>query len=241
VVQIGSPINCTAVVTDVAGSGATAPLGTVNFTKDGAAGGSCQLLATNSTTSQCSVTFTSPSAAQVWVIVATYAGDDDVHAGSSSDRVPIVFYDASGGFVTGGGWIISPAGSAPGSPTATGKTNFGFNAKYTKGVAGGETEFQFKEANINFHSTSYDYLVITAVACGYKGQYTGSGTINGVAGYGFNVTVIDCGSTDKFRIRIWNKTTGLTVYDSELPPGTLPDNADPTTTSLGGNIVIHNK
>ena len=72
--------------------------------------------------------------------------------------------------MTGGGWIISPTGrTGLGTtyicrPTLTGKANFGFVSKYQKGanVPTGNTEFQFKEANLNFKSTNYEWLVVQA-------------------------------------------------------------------------------
>ncbi|HWI50777.1 MAG TPA: PKD domain-containing protein, partial [Symbiobacteriaceae bacterium] len=62
----------------------------------------------------------------------------------------VVIYDPNGGFVTGGGWINSPAGAYTPDPTATGRANFGFVAKYKKGatVPDGQTEFQFKAGSL---------------------------------------------------------------------------------------------
>ncbi len=151
----------------------------------------------------------------------------------------IVVYDPDGGFVTGGGWINSPAGAYVANPTLTGKANVGFNSKYQKGatVPSGQTEFQFKAANLNFHSSSYDWLVVA----GARAQYKGSGTINGAGDYGFMLTVIDGqinggGGTDKFRIKIWEKATGDIVYDNQI---SAADDANPTTEIAGGSIVIH--
>jgi len=151
----------------------------------------------------------------------------------------VVIFDAES-FVTGGGWINSPAGAFIANPSLTGKANFGFNAKYHDGatIPSGQTEFKFKEGDINFHSTSYDWLVIT----GARAQYTGSGTVNGSGDYGFTVTVIDGqepggGGVDKFRIKIWNKNAGnAVIYDTQ--PGD-PDSANPTLSLGGGSIVIH--
>jgi len=142
--------------------------------------------------------------------------------------------------VTGGGWINSPAGAYAADPTFVGKASFGFNAQYKKeqSIPTGETEFQV--ADLNFHSTSYDEASL--VIAGAKAQYQGSGTIKGSDGtYGFIVTTIDGqasggSGTDLFRIRIWNKSTGDTVYDTQ--PGD-PDSADPTTPLGGGSIVLH--
>lgn len=142
-----------------------------------------------------------------------------------------------GGFVTGGGWITSPAGAYTPNLSLTGKANFGFVSKYQKGasVPTGQTEFQFKVANFNFQSTSYDWLVIA----GARAQYKGTGTINGAGSYSFLLTAIDGqisggGGSDKFRIKIWD--AGGVVYDNQMGAG---DNDNPTTVLGGGSIVIH--
>lgn len=164
--------------------------------------------------------------------------DKDGGIGTAVSQL-IVVYDPNGGFVTGGGWINSPAGAYVADPTLTGKANVGFNSKYQKGatVPSGQTEFQFKAANLNFHSSSYDWLVVA----GARAQYKGSGTINGAGDYGFMLTAIDGqinggGGTDKFRIKIWEKATGAIVYDNQ---NSAADDANPTTEIAGGSIVIH--
>lgn len=150
----------------------------------------------------------------------------------------VVVYDPEGGFVTGGGWINSPEGAYTADPSLTGKATFGFVSKYKKGatVPTGTTEFQFKVANLNFHSESYEWLVVA----GAKAQYKGIGTIHGTGNYGFMLTAIDGdlkGTTDKFRIKIWDKhNNDAIVYDNRLA---APDDADPTTVIGGGSIVIH--
>jgi hypothetical protein len=151
-----------------------------------------------------------------------------------------VVYDPSAGFVTGGGWISSGAGAYVPNPVLVGKANFGFSSQYKKGaqVPTGETEFQFQVADVNFHSTAYQWLVVS----GAKGQYKGTGTLNGVAGYGFLLTATDGqiaggGGTDKFRIKITN-SAGVIVYDN-VPGGVDDiDNANPQAIG-GGSIVIH--
>ena len=102
----------------------------------------------------------------------------------------------------------------------------------------GETEFQFKVANLNFHSSSYEWLVIA----GARAQYKGTGTINGSGNYGFLLTAIDGqvnggGGVDKFRMKIWDQSNGdVIVYDNQIGAS---DNADPSTALGGGSIVIH--
>jgi len=177
------------------------------------------------------------AAAGVYTIRLTIVDAAGASAGASFDYV--VVYDPEGGFVTGGGWINSPAGAYAPDPTLSGRANFGFVSKYKKGadVPTGNTEFQFKVANLNFRSESYDWLVVA----GAKAQYKGTGTINGAGSYGFMLTAIDGqvnggGGVDKFRIKIWDKGTGQVVYDNQMG---ADDKADPTTAIGGGSIVIH--
>lgn len=145
----------------------------------------------------------------------------------------VVIYDPNGGFVTGGGWINSPAGAYVTDSALTGKATFGFISKYQEGanVPTGDTEFQFHVANLNFKSTAYDWLVIA----GSKAQYKGIGTINGAGKYKFMLTATS-GSPDKFRIKIWDKVTDAIVYDNMIGAA---DDANPTTALGGGSIVIH--
>ncbi len=167
--------------------------------------------------------------------------DDDGGSGSSTATTFIVIYDPDGGFVTGGGWIDSPAEACQfGACTdeTTGKANFGFVSKYKKGASTptGQTEFNFKAGDLNFHSTSYDWLVIA----GAKAMYKGDGTVNGVAGFTFQLNAIDGqqpggGGVDRFRIKI-KLTGGGVIYDNQMGAG---DNDDPTTALGGGQIKIH--
>jgi hypothetical protein len=152
----------------------------------------------------------------------------------------VVIYDPSAGWVTGGGWINSPAGAYVPNPSLTGKANFGFVSKYQNGnsVPTGNTEFHFKAGDLKFKSTSYEWMVISG---GKKAQYKGFGTINGSGNYRFMLTAIDGqkpggGGQDKFRIRIWSDGGGL-VYDNQMND---PDSNDPTTVLGGGSIQIHN-
>jgi hypothetical protein len=100
----------------------------------------------------------------------------------------------------------------------------------------GQTEFNFKVADLNFHSSSYQWLVVV----GPRAQFKGSGTINGSGDYGFMLTAIDGqvnggGGEDKFWIKIWDKDTDEVIYDNQLSDA---DDADPATVIGGGNIVI---
>ena len=177
--------------------------------------------------------------AGVYVVKMTVT-DDDGDAGSALYQY-VVVYDPAAGFVTGGGWIDSPAGAFAADPTLTGKASFGFVSKYKKGanVPSGNTQFEFKAAQLNFHSTSYDWLVVA----GAKGKFKGSGTINGAGDYGFMLTATDSnvsggGSVDTFRIKIWDKMTDEVVYDNQMG---APEDSDAGTALGGGNIAIHSQ
>jgi hypothetical protein len=152
----------------------------------------------------------------------------------------VVIYDAAAGFVTGGGWINSPAGAYVPDPMLTGKATYGFVSKYKMGQQEptGRTVFQFHVADLSFYSDSYDWLVVA----GPKAMFKGTGTINGGGTYGFLISAVDENLTpstdvDLFRIKIWDKDNGdALVYDNQLGDA---DDADPTTQIGGGNIVIH--
>jgi predicted extracellular nuclease len=122
----------------------------------------------------------------------------------------VVVYDPNGGFVTGGGWIASPAGAYVADPLLAGKASFGFVAKYKKGQTApdGNTQFQFHAAGFNFSSTSYEWLVVA----GSKAQYKGVGTINGQGVFNFMLTADD-NNPDTFRLKIWD-TAGIVIYDN---------------------------
>jgi len=181
--------------------------------------------------------------AGVYTVRATVSDEDGGTSAEAAYRY-VVVYDPTGGFVTGGGWIDSPSGAcqlATACQSASGKASLGFVSKYGKGTTtpSGNTEFQFTAGNLNFKSTSYQWLVVS----GARAQYKGEGTINGSGNYGFLLTAIDgaldrSDPRDRFRIKIWDKATSATVYDNQLGEVEVSDAA---TALGGGSIVIHSK
>lgn len=145
-----------------------------------------------------------------------------------------VVYDPSAGFVTGGGWIDSPAGAYKADETLTGKATFGFMSKYQKGASApsGNTAFQFELAGLSFTSQSYEWLVVNKN--GSNAQFKGAGLINGALdpngnAYKFMLWADD-GAPDTFRIRIWweDGAGEQAVYDNGNAQG------------IGaGSIVVH--
>jgi hypothetical protein len=145
---------------------------------------------------------------------------------AQSDQRFFVVYDPTGGFATGGGWLIPDSESTqPG-----GRANFGFVAKYKNGVSTGNLEFQYKDAQINLKSTSIDWLVISGVSA----QFQGTATVNGEGPFTFRVNAKDNAEpgagVDGFDIRIWQGTG----------TDTIPMHKAKNVIS-GGNIVVHKK
>ena len=155
----------------------------------------------------------------------------------------IVVYDPGAGFVTGGGYIDSPAGAYRPDLAVEGKATFGFVSKYVKrGTPQGNTEFQLHAGDLNFHSTEYDWLVVTAN--GTRAQFKGRGTINGTGDFGFMLTAYDNGEpgsgVDQMRLKIWDTDTDEVVYDNRFGVSDDVDRADPQIIT-NGNIAIHTK
>jgi hypothetical protein len=176
--------------------------------------------------------------AGVYTVTATV---DNEGAFPDSDSVMIVIFDPSAGFVTGGGTIASPAGAYVADPSLTGLANYGFVSRYKKGqnVPDGQTEFKLHFADFEFHSTSYQWLVVA----GSKAQYKGTGTVNGIGSFGFLLTAVDGQlnntGVDKFRIKIWDMDNGdAVVYDNGLGASEDIDSANPQPIN-SGSIVIH--
>ena len=149
-----------------------------------------------------------------------------------------VVYDPSAGFVTGSGWILSPAGAYKPDTSLSGPATFGFVSKYKKGasVPEGSSEFAFEAAGFNFASTSYDWLVVSKDQA--TAQFKGLGTVNGAMDpnanpYKFMLWAGDgtgAGGADTFRIHIWwEAADGVhEVYDNGF-----------AEEIGGGNVLVH--
>ena len=153
----------------------------------------------------------------------------------------LVAYDPNGAFVTGGGWITSQAGAClldAACELAEGKANFGFVSRYKKNaqLPTGNTEFKFSAGGLDFHSDTYEWLVVNMN--GSNAQYKGSGTINGNLSpsgdeYKFMLWARDIDPSDTFRIKIWHDDAfgaEVVVYDNDFDQEIG-----------GGNIVVHTK
>ena len=115
-----------------------------------------------------------------------------------SDEVctSVVVYDPAAGFVTGGGFIRTDGGGP------SGKANFGFVAKYQKNKAAPQGNVEFQAGDLDFHSSGYDWLVVTP---GYA-VLSGAGTVGGD-------TCAD-GCDYRFQLWAWRPTSTTTASTS---------------------------
>jgi hypothetical protein len=142
------------------------------------------------------------------------------------------------GVIAGAGYVTSPAGALVKTPTATGRGFFAFAAAYIGNnpvTPTGLVEFQLKTkglfypAIMKFSSSQFGALVVS----GSQATLKGNGSVDGSAGYGFLLSVIEGqGFTgNKLRIKIWDKNHGnAVVYDNQMGAG---DNASPTGAVTG--------
>jgi hypothetical protein len=153
----------------------------------------------------------------------------------------VVVYDPPAGFVTGSGWINSPAGAYLAKPSLTGKAKFGFVSKFKKGTTASayKAELRFHIADFNFHSTSCEPLAVSRA----KAQLKGSGTVNSAGDYGFLLTVSDEQASggkrpDRFRLKIWDKSrVGAVLYDNVIGASDDVEKSNPQAVG-GGSIII---
>jgi hypothetical protein len=176
-----------------------------------------------------SCTFDNPGMYRVQLTIRDDDGDSDTKQASAN----VVVVDPNGGWITGGGWINSPVGAYPTASTAAGKLTFDFVARYqgSSETPIGSATIKLNSAKLDFRSTSFDWLMVSDGGARLEGR----GTMNGVSDYGFSLTVTD-GSGDGFRFRLWKRSTGEVVYDSQ--PGSALDSGALTPIG-GGSIQIH--
>lgn len=160
---------------------------------------------------------------------------DGSGAWSATATALLVVFDPSGGFVTGGGWIVpggpgSDAGDLLPGLDGTSKANFGFNIKYQKAtstVPGGALQFHYNTGKLHLKSSAFDWLVVTNTNWA---RFQGLATIDGAGGglYPFRVDARD-GTPDRLVLRVW-------------APGSDPAAAEPVYKASGdvsgGEITI---
>ncbi|MBZ0169381.1 hypothetical protein MELA_00693 [Candidatus Methylomirabilis lanthanidiphila] len=141
---------------------------------------------------------------------------------------------------SGGGWFTPDPQTCVCTPGS--KATFGFVSQCKKGtwIPTGNQEFQCKADNINLHSTSFDWLVVS----GQQAQFHGTGTINGTGAFESRVTVRDgdlIGQPDRFEIRILPAGSN-TACAPGAPMGMTVDTPPPSPVSSppcegGGDLL----
>jgi len=157
-------------------------------------------------------------------------GTDSAGNTGADACVLLPVYDPNGSFVTGGGQVASPSGADLLNTSAAGQATFGFVSKYLPGrtTPSGNLQFQFKEGNLNFTSTSMDWLVVTGEP---RAKFHGIGTVNGANVCNFEVDAWGgsfTGNVDAFGLKINSCSNGGDRYSL------------PATKLTKGSIIIHN-
>jgi hypothetical protein len=121
--------------------------------------------------------FSTPGIREVCVQAVDSAGN---RSAAVCSFLPV--YDPDGGFVTGGGSVLSPAGADLTSPNATGPARFGFVSKYKRGAStpDGNVQFRFEAGGLRFTSTSMEWLVVTGEP---RATFRGVGSVEGQGSY----------------------------------------------------------
>ena len=172
------------------------------------------------------------SAAGVYTVRVTVTDDDggsDTKIGSGR----VMIYDPSR-WVTGGGWVLSPAGSCSSNPLAGGKLSFSLAARYEPGASlpSGSLDVKMSTSRFEFSATSFESLIIA----GGSFRMQGRGKVNGAGDYAFSVAGEDGASQDAIRIRIWARSSGATVYDNQVG---LTIQSTSLTPLGGGSLQVH--
>ena len=177
------------------------------------------------------------------------AGTDAAGNTSDPECLTLEVSEPGDGFVTGGGFVLPPdivCSWSDACDAADGKVSFGFvvKSKRKSSVPRGNLQLNFQHGGFRFHARTFEWLLTDDA----RASFQGSGRINGEGDYGFRVELLDAGrhcehrehraadGRDRLRIRIWERTSGAIVFDTE--PGHTLD-AEPTTPLAGGQIVIH--
>jgi hypothetical protein len=250
-VALGSPVTVTGTFSDHGRTGDTYTISSTWTTITGSVSvPNVGATSYNANTGTFSIVTPNTIPAGVYTVTVNVTDRWNVSSTPVSVSTYVVVYDPSGGFVTGGGWIVADAGScvqtyAPAgvcTGATGGRANFGFVSKYEKGATtpSGNTEFQFQAGNLNFKSTSYQWLVVS----GARAQFKGLGTINGQSGYDFILTAVDGGlpggnNQDGFRIKI--TYNGNVVFDNQTGASDSDPLSGSSTALAGGSISIKSK
>jgi uncharacterized protein len=163
--------------------------------------------------------------AGIFTVTLTVTDKDGGSAQSSFQSVIVYNPDS---FVSGAGWINTPAGAYKTLPILAGKGVFTFAVAYPRGasVPSGTFLFTSPSNHFIFMGKSINWLVVP----GSTATFTGTGAVNGQSGYFFKVQLAN-GKPDTFYLKIW-------TVDSTGAEKVFFENQD-SQAIAGGNILIH--
>jgi MBG domain (YGX type)/Bacterial Ig-like domain (group 3) len=191
-------------------------------------------------------TYASSAESTYCVIARLVASDGSTnlwYAPLDAEQSVLTFYNNSGQFVTGGGWITDPSSN---------HGNFGFNARYNKnGKAQGQMVYVYRDlyngvpATFVIKSNALTALGFTGITYPIKANLQGGANISitrnsdGATLFSEGAATFDATVTDS------GQSSGIGLDDYSLTVtrngGTTPFKYVPRTLLKGGNIVIHLK
>lgn len=199
-----------------------------------------------------------PATPDVYKLSISYSSGAGCPAQDTTIYVHV--FNPQAGFVTGSGWLTTPANPDFELMQASSRVQWALVAKYkpkTEDVAQGSLMLLLESGPAIFHSTNVEdgSLVITGNQAFYRGQ----GTLSYISGSGgmttdprkfaYLVSATDgnfqgAKAEDRLRILIWelkaDGTRGAGVYDNQPACSTnLDENASACAAIGGGNITIH--
>jgi PKD repeat protein len=167
---------------------------------------------------------------------------DNDQGQSSAEKVgdsaaSVIAIDPSWGPVHAVGKSSVPQNALVEEPNRSAVAKLQFDAEYSREgtVATGVLRFQPGGSTFDFQSRRLDWLMVDQSKAEVKGQ----GTISGKGDFIFRLSLVHTGkpealASDRFRLRIWDASTGRLVYDQQ--PGANPD-AEPSG-KLSGSLTF---
>jgi hypothetical protein len=159
------------------------------------------------------------SAAGAYTVTLTVT-DDNGGATSVIAETPIAVFSATDdGWTAGAGIVASPSQAY--TPTNTSDPNHQGLAGFAFVAAQPPTGNAWEGTAFKLHSAGMIFTSVGTAALSFpasnRATYTAAGKVNGVSGYSVLVSGTDGGFFfgDKFRIKIWNTSTGAIVYDNQ--------------------------
>jgi hypothetical protein len=191
----------------------------ITFAVTSASGATTEYAATTSAAGLAEVRV--PLNADVYAVRPRFDGDEFYHHAKPLPDT-LVTVSAAAAKVTGGGWISNTIG----------RTSLGFNAiPQTDGTFKGQFQLRANSDKSKFHGTDVTTLTVVSPT---SVSWTGTGHWNGTAGYTFQATVVDNGSSGSKK----GDTISIKIYKTGDPTHPVFTTSGPQPLK-GGNITVH--